>query len=829
MSDRSRESSARLERSIRRGRSQASRMEQASIAVVGLLLVLAPLSGGGILAGFAMPVALAAVPAWLCCLWAARERDDAYQLSPVVIFLLVLAALTLLRGSSLGGWMAAPLTAQGWALWPALPQTGALAPGGAASAAVRLIGMALVADAVAMRFGTTAGFRQLLTVTMVAGLLVMVVGLSHEVAGATGLFGSYLFPAASHFTPLAAPFSNPNVAGSLCALGAVAAWGLAALRGDRAWARAAWVAAGGLLVVQAFRLHAHGALAATGAALVAGLLAWLVARRTRGGLAAAFLMLLPVAAGFACAALVAGVRASPSVADATPSLTGKIGFWQRAYAHLGDAGLFGFGPGGFHDLGARILPVGGGYRPAFVESEPAQLIFDHGWLMAVVAMAVGVWIFGTTVRRLCAGSQRGYAAALSVLTVWVVCDAMLGMAWESLPFTLLLLSLGTASWRMARPSPAGQGVVLRGWVVGLVATLVLVVAAPQLAASSGLGQQRGRNPFAGIERRLTEVDGAWSERVLVQARLSPVAPIVLVEEGRRSLAKRDAKRAAEIAAWLTDAAPMDESSLAFRINEAEQRKSAAEVCARTHDYLMVNNAYLVRPRFWTRLGTVVATWVPCLPKQTTAELAAISFLRREKRPDDALALTIALLSRSPSWLPTIDAGFHIAMSLRRYDSAELLLAQREVASGESVETTHMRLTLEAAQGATPALMQRLGAAIATYPTEGRLRLIRLAVVREMAGRGAAPEGAAAMVDADGRELRLVSGGSTTEIARTGLVVGQAYLALGRFDEAEQHLKLAQEESAFRAQATRALEAVQRGRRGAGLLRAPADTPPAPPK
>ena len=86
-----------------------------------------------------------------------------------------------------------------------------------------------------------------------------------------------------------------------------------------------------------------------------------------------------------------------------------------------------------------------------------------------------------------------------------------------------------------------------------------------------------------------------------------------------------------------------------------------------------------------------------------------------------------------------------------------------------------------------------------------------------------------MVDADGRELRLVAGGSTTEIARTGLAVGQAYLALERFDEAEQHLKLAQQESAFRAQATRSLEAVQQGRRGAGLLRAPAATPPAPPK
>jgi tetratricopeptide (TPR) repeat protein len=403
------------------------------------------------------------------------------------------------------------------------------------------------------------------------------------------------------------------------------------------------------------------------------------------------------------------------------------------------------------------------------------------------------------------------------------------MAWESLPFAFLVLSLGTVSWRMARPAPAGQGVALRGWVVGLVSALVLAFAAPQLAASSGLGQQRGRNPFAGVERRVKEVDGAWSERVLVQARLAPMAPIVLVEEGRRSLAKRDSRRAAEIAAWLTDAAPMDESSLAFRINEAEQRKSAEEVCARTHDFLMANNPYLVRPRFWTRLGAVVSTWVPCLPKESGAEVAAISFLRREKRLDDALALTIALLSRSPSWLPTIDAGFHISMTLRRYDSAELLLEQRALASGESVETTRLRLTLEAAQGATPALMQRLEAAIATYPTEGRLRLIRLDVVREMAGRGAAPEGAAAMVATDGRELRLISGGNTTENAKTSLAVGQAYLALGRFDEAEQQLKLAQEESAFRAPAERALVALQKARRGARLLRAPAATPPAPPK
>ena len=786
------------------------------MATMGLLLLLAPLSGGGILAGFAMPVALAAVPVWLVCLWAARERDDAYQLSPVVLFLLLLAALTLLRGSSLGGWMAAPLTAQGWALWPALPHTGALAPGGAASAAVRLIGMALVADAAAMRFGTTAGFRQLLMVSAAAGLLVMLVGVSHEVAGATALFGSYHFPAASHFIPLAAPFSNPNVAGSLCGLGAVAAWGLAALRGDSARARAAWIGLGGLLVLQAFRLEAHGALAATAAAIVAGGLAWWVAGRTRGGRAAALLMMLPVAAGLVCAGMIIGVEAVPTVAEATQSLTGKVAFWQPAYARLSEAGLFGFGPGGFHDLGARILPMAGGYRPAFVESEPAQFVFDHGWLMALLALSIGAWVVAGTVRRLCAGSQRGYAAALSVLTVWVVCDAMLGMAWESLPFALLLLSLVAAAWRMARPAPAGAGVRLRGWVAGGVATLVVLVAVPNLWASSSLGQQRGRNPFAGMERRASEVDGAWSERVLVQARLSPVAPIVLVEEGRRSLAKRDGKRAGEIAARLAVAAPMDESSLAFRITEAEQRGAAADVCARTHDYLLVNNPYLVLPRFWTRLGGMVSTWVPCLPKDSRAELAAISYLRREKRNDDALALALALLARSPRHLPTIDAAFAVSNGLRRYDSAEILLEQRARVAGEDVDTTYMRLTLEATRGGTPALMQRLAGAVARFPTEGRFRVLRLGVVRDLAGRGAAPDKAAEMVAEDGRELRLVSGGSATEVARSGLLVGQAYLALGQFDAAEPQLKLAREEKVFQAPAERALATLQKARRGAGL-------------
>ena len=133
-----------------------------------------------------------------------------------------------------------------------------------------------------------------------------------------------------------------------------------------------------------------------------------------------------------------------------------------------------------------------------------------------------------------------------------------------------------------------------------------------------------------------------------------------------------------------------------------------------------------------------------------------------------------------------------------------------------METTYMRLTLKTLQSWTPALMQEVAGAVARFPTEGRFRMLRLGLVRELAGRGEAPEKAVEMVAEDGRELRLVSGGSATEVARAGLAVGQAYVALGQFDAAEQQLKLAREEKVFQVQAERSLALLQKVRRGAGL-------------
>ena len=794
---------------------------------MGLFLLFAPLAGGGILAGFAVPIALSAMLVWALALWAARQRSEAYQLSPVVLLLFALAAIALLRGSPFGGWMAAELTRQGWSLWPGLPQTGAIAPGGAASGAARLIGMALICDAASMRFGTTTGFRQLLVATSGAGLLAMLVGVFHESLGATALYGNYKFPAASHFVPLAAPFSNPNVAGSLAALAAMASWGLAALRQDGTAVRAAFVTAGIALVLHALRLEAHGALAATAAALFAGSVAWFVARSLRGDRAAIAMASLPVVAALCCSLLMATGAAAVAVGGGQASFASKIAFWRQGYGHLGEAGLFGFGPGSFHDLGARFLPVGGGYRPAFVESEPAQFVFDHGLLAAALALAVGIWLFATTVRRFCAASQRGYAAAFATLTVWMVCDAILGMAWESLPFAMLLLALGASAVRTAQPMPEGEGLRLRGWFVGGVAVLLLLLVSPSLSSSMKLGQERGRNPFAGTERKRTDADGAWKDRVQAEAVLAPVAPIVLVEEGRRALAKGDGKRGAQIAGWLKAAAPMDESALAFRINEAEHRKSAVEVCDLTRDYLMANNAYLVRPRFWTRLGPEVSRWIGCLPTDSDAEQAAISYLRREKRYDDALALTIGLMARSPKHLPTLDVGFAIAMSLRRYDSAEIFLQQRRAVSGESAQSARMGLSLRAARGETAGLAEGLEAAIVAYPEEASLRLLRLSVMRDLGRRGLAPEGAVALVEADGRELRLAAAGAPTEIARCALAVGQALLALQQFDAAAQQLELAREEAAFRPQAEQSLAEWKKAR--AAVHNAPAPFRPIPPK
>lgn len=829
MTDRSRDSHARLARSIRRGRSHVLPIERLAGALLGLFLVLAPLSGGGILAGFAVPIALAATGVWGVALWAASQREEGYRIVPLALAAAALAALALLRGSSWGSWLAAPWTVSSWTLWPSLPETGALAPGGSAAAAVRLVGLALVADASAMRFGTTNGFKSLLLAAVGAGTLAMLVGVVHEAVGAKALYGSYTFPAASHFIPLAAPYSNPNVAGSLACLAGICAWGLASLRSDRPAARTAWAAAGVVLVCHAVRLEAFGALTATGAALAAGGLSLVFVRRVPLRRQTVLFVLLPFVGAAVSLGLVRMLAPEIPADAGVGGVGGKMLFWQRLYSHLREASWWGFGPGGFHDLGARILPLPGGYRPAFAESEPAQLIFDHGWLAAIAVAAVGVWVVGSTIFRLCAATRPGYAAAVSVLATWVLVDAQFGMAWESLPFAGLLLALAAAFWRMARPLDEQEGLRFRGRLMGGLAVVLLLAATPGLSASTSLGQSRGRNPFAGMDRPSGSAEGAWKESVLSQARLSPAAPIVLAEEGRRALAAKDAARAAQISEWLREAAPMDESAMAFRINEAESRRALAEVCELSRVYLTANNPHLVRPRFWLRMGKEVSKWVACLPPSSSAEEAAVAFLRRSKRNEEALALTLGLMARSPRNLPTLDAGFSISLTLRRYDSAEIFLQQRASVAPADPATAEFGIRLDLARGRYEGLLARIGAEIVRFPSESALRMLRVGAVAALAQAGREPADAIGLLEEDGRELRIATGGSPEQIARVAFEVGRALMALGRLDDALVQFRLAREDSNFRATAERHIAAVEKARQRAprGLVAPASDGPKAP--
>ena len=296
-----------------------------------------------------------------------------------------------------------------------------------------------------------------------------------------------------------------------------------------------------------------------------------------------------------------------------------------------------------------------------------------------------------------------------------------------------------------------------------------------------------------------------------QARLSPAAPIVVAEEGRRALAAGDKGRAAEMAAWLREAAPMDETALAFRINEAEARTATDEVCSLTKEYLSANNPYLVRPRFWLRLGKEVGKWVPCLPVDSKAEEAAISFLRRNKRNDEALALTLGLMARSPRNLATIDAGFSISLLLRRFESAAIFLQQRAAIAPDALQTAAFGIQLDLARESLDGLLARIGTEISRFPADSSLRLLRLSAIAALAHAGKEPADAVGLVEEDGRELRIATGGEPVQLAQIAMSVGEAYAALHLMAEATRQFDLARSEPTLRDLAQRKLDRLARER------------------
>jgi hypothetical protein len=324
--------------------------------------------------------------AWLLSLASTLTGRSTYRPSPVALAALALALLALLRGSTLGAFMAGDAAQAGSGLWPNVEPTGAVTPGAAAYEALRLIGLATLADSAAMRLGSTSGWRTMLKALVLTSTTAMVVGVVHHVGGLPGIFGLNVAMTSSASNPgLAAPFVNPNLGGSFAVLGATAALVGAAL------AAQAWVRLGGLLlatglVTFAAANAARGALAAVAVATAVGLCTWLLRGRLQRRTWIATTVGLAVGlAGLA--ALGAFVLPVEWTGLSSTSIE-KLAFWRQALAASPAAGLWGWGPGSFLDVAPEVIPMTQGYRGVHPESDPLAMVFDHGWL-ATVSLFVG--------------------------------------------------------------------------------------------------------------------------------------------------------------------------------------------------------------------------------------------------------------------------------------------------------------------------------------------------------------------------------------------------------------------------------------------------------
>lgn len=155
-----------------------------------------------------------------------------------------------------------------------------------------LTGVAIVSAFLAARARGEAGLKPVASAVVVSALLICLVGLGHQVYGASALYGVY----SPRFTQpqLLTPLMNGNHLGGFAMLGALIAGGLVATRPGKS--RAAWAAAASVCVVTVAWTLSRGALGALLFGLVL-LAAWLVRVWRSDGRGAAIPVAVAVAVG----------------------------------------------------------------------------------------------------------------------------------------------------------------------------------------------------------------------------------------------------------------------------------------------------------------------------------------------------------------------------------------------------------------------------------------------------------------------------------------------------------------------------------------------------
>lgn len=514
-------------------------------------VALSPLALGG-----THPLASFGLCAWFVVLtltsfWLQKAHDRAWRIYVPAIASLALILIVLLRATPGSGGASSEIVTEAYTLWPSLSPTHALAPGRAPLWAARTLTFCAVMLYAAMRFSRSDRYRTALWGVFGAGAVLAAVALIQELSGATKILGIYEPLDWARMVPRAGTFVNPNQAGALAGIAAIAAFCLASLQGP-APLRALQVLLGAALAAYVFALEANGAAVALIAALFTLPVA-LYAQRTSRERASWVLTGWLVSLWSLAAILLWSVVPKLELLRSA-TLLQKTQIWARALEVPLSAPWLGYGAGGFAEayaaLGLNVNHVWVGDP----ESGPLQALSEHGFPITIAIAALIVYCL----RRgfyLRASGTPAVAIAPPLFFAYIGVETISGLGLHASSYIIAVgVVVGALVGRSARTAESPKPTRLM-----LAQPLALALCASVVLCASAGGIRASLNdslPPLPAEFRATHPDPeAWRERLLQRARQVPSSPPLLAQAAWLEIALDNPERALILAQGLRRHAP----------------------------------------------------------------------------------------------------------------------------------------------------------------------------------------------------------------------------------------------------------------------------------
>lgn len=678
------------------------------------LIALSPLALGGTHPTAAFVLAI--LTTLICAL--SLTMHARAQLTPKhawpIYALSALCAWVLLRATVLGAWTNTPLTAEAWALWPELAERGGIAPGRAALWTARTMTFVGAAWFAAQRFSRSDRAHLPVLGALGAATIVPLVGATQLILNSEKILGIYTPLDWSRTVAIAGPFVNPNQAGALVGIGALAALVIARNARETAQRLTAGIVALPLIAYVAL-LDARGALLALALAVLTFVFASATELRGRRLRLSAQLVLPIVLCATAALLLYAAPFTFELIDNAT--LQSKVRIWRESLAVPLHAPVFGFGPRGFQDAFASL-----GLNASHVwiedpESGPIQLFSEHGMIVgvAVVAMVLALLV---RAQRAAVNAGLAIASAGAAFTVFIVLETITGMglhassyllvagsafgvltgralrgtrpAWSARAFAPAVAVLGVALWSVAA-SPPSVRTSLHDSRVPLLEELKTHTLSDPILVERGLARARqtpGRSALIQQMALIYSARGDHARAYELAQGLRTLAPNYAAPQRAAIRVALEADRLDEACDWLQDYATRFSAFPAQELTAVLERGAELDSCVQSAEHrLFAARAFSEAGR--TELATALLFQLAAAPDASSeAIVEAITYSSQLKVPELGDLWLEQLLTRDD----LREADFQALLRWSKQRSPELRLRLSEHAAGTYTESGEFRLS-----------------------------------------------------------------------------------------------------------------------------------------